>query len=105
MTEMKGFIIKTILEDDIRIILKELVRRVDEVKSRKDQPDFSKGLDIFCDYEEAVTKILDRTAALELYEELKKALRFIEGYALDEPLPAKLELRPLREALTKAEGK
>ncbi len=54
------------LKEDLREILRKLVNNVIEVKSRKDQPAFNQGLDIICDYDEAIEKILERTP--KMYE-------------------------------------
>jgi hypothetical protein len=65
--EMKG---------DLRIILYTLVKNLTELRERKDQPEFNKGLDAICDYDEAIEKILDRTGAPRLYEALKALVEY-----------------------------
>lgn len=94
---------KTKLEKDLRDILLELVKNIAEVRERKDQPEFNKGLDIFCEYEEAIQKILDKTASPSLYKACKDALNMLD--AINDIYPTPKTQAVLKEALAKVEGK
>lgn len=98
------------LEKDLRNILRELVHRLAEIRERKDQPEFNKGLDAICDEDEAIEKILKRTAAPELLgackigAKLAEALLRITGYVSDFDLNVKEAKTTIEQAISKAEG-
>ena len=69
---------KTPLEQDLRKILREFYDRMKDIH-HPSQPVFNKGLGGICTYDEAIEKIIQRTAFKAMYE----ALSEIVG-ALDE---------------------
>jgi hypothetical protein len=92
------------LESDIQEILRQLVKNLSEIKSRPNTPDFNKGLDAVCDYDEAVEKILQRTAAPDMYGALKGLVRM--GILEEFPrYTGRLYLEGIQNILAKAEGK
>ena len=98
------------LEQDLVDILRRLVANIDEVKKRKNQTGFNKGIDIDTDYKNAVSEILKRTANPDMYRAIKSLLHGIErdcnesnhNFTFDEDSPL-ADL--LRQAISKAEGK
>ena len=55
------------LKLDLRTILREFYGQMLETQ-KTEQPEFNKGLDTLCNYDEAIEKILKRTSAPDLYE-------------------------------------
>lgn len=84
------------MKTELRPILTELVSRINEIKQRKDQPTLNKGLDAICDYDEAIEKILNKTAAPDMYN----VLHLITTLGLNETRKQMAEA-----ALNKAEEK
>ena len=99
----------TKLKVDLRNILRKFYGQMKELQ-KTDQPEFNKGLDGICAYDEAIEAILDRTGAPDLYEGLKDALKEICRMCVrlnpqHENCTACEEMERSRQPLLKAEGK
>lgn len=99
---------KTQLEKDLRNILREFYGQMKELQ-KSNQPEFNRGLDGICTYDEAIEKILKRTATLDLYEALKGLCPCQRPIPSGDPTfewaISERAMAIVRKALAKAEGK
>ncbi len=87
------------LKIDLRDILREFYGQMKELQKFKYQSEFNKGLDVICTYDEAIKKVLERTAAPALYEALKSLLWDLRQRAIPN------DLTEFEQVLAKAEEK
>ncbi len=85
----------------LRAELVELVHDIATVK-KSDMPEFNQGLDIVCAFDAKVARILEKLAALDLYEALKLYQKHQEG-TRDHYCWRCAEA--INQAVSKAEGK
>ncbi len=92
----------TKLKVDLRNILREFCGQMKDLQ-KTDQPEFNKGLDGICIYDEAIIKILERTAVVDMQEALKEITELAPRDKLK--LPYAIQAVEIADkALAKAEG-